>query len=77
MRSTATSPSAALGERRVYFSIAQASEHVGVSGRTIRRWIAEGRLAGYRVGPRLLRVDRAELEALYSAIPTAIRRGSS
>lgn len=77
MRSCATSPSAALRERRAYVSIAQASEHVGVTERTIRRWIADGRLAGYRVGPRLLRVDHAELEALFSALPTAIRRGHS
>lgn len=77
MRSSTTSPSPALRERRAYVSLAQASEHVGVSERTIRRWIADGRLAGYRVGPRLLRVDRAELEALFSAIPTAILRGGS
>ena len=77
MRSCATSPSAALRERCAYVSIDQASEHVGVTKRTIRRWIADGRLAGYRVGPRLLRVDRAELEALFSAIPTVIRRGHS
>lgn len=75
MRSFATSPAPALWGRRAYVSLAQASEHVGVSERTIRRWIADGRLAGYRVGPRLLRVDCAELEALFSAIPTTIRRG--
>lgn len=75
MRSFATLQSPALRGRRTYVSLAQAAEHVGVSERTIRRWIADGRLAGYRVGPRLLRVDRAELEALFSAIPTAIRRG--
>lgn len=73
MRNSTTSPSPALRERRIYVSLAQAADHVGVSERTIRRWIADGRLAGYRVGPRLVRVDRAELEALFWAIPTAIR----
>lgn len=73
MHRVATSPSPALRERRAYVSLAQASAHVGVSERTIRRWIADGRLVGYRVGPRLLRVDRVELEALFSAIPTTNR----
>lgn len=75
MHRSATSPSPAWRERRAYVSLAQASDHVGVSDRTIRRWIADGRLVGYRVGPRLLRVDRAELEALFSALPTATRNG--
>lgn len=73
MHRSSTARSPALRERRVYVSLADASEHVGVSERTIRRWIADGRLAGYRVGPRLLRVDRAELDALFAAIPTATR----
>ncbi len=31
--------------------------------RTLRRYIASGRLTGYRVGPRLVRVDLNELDA--------------
>lgn len=58
-------------ERRAYDSLSSAAQRAGVSERTIRRWIAHGRLAGYRVGPRLLRVDRAELDALFAVIPTA------
>lgn len=34
------------------------------SERTIRRYIAEGRLKAVRVGPRMLRVDRDSLLAL-------------
>ena len=29
-----------------------------VSLKTMRRWISEGRVKAYRVGPRLVRVDR-------------------
>ena len=60
-------------ERRAYDRLSSAAPRAGVSERTLRRWIAEGRLAGYRVGPRLLRVHRAELDALFSAVPTAAR----
>ena len=52
-------------------ALADASAETGVHPRTIRRWIADGRLPGYRLGPRLLRVDRAELHALARRIPTA------
>jgi excisionase family DNA binding protein len=50
--------------------IAAAAEHTGVSTQTIRRYIAAGRLTGYRVGPRLIRVDLAEVDALLHRIPT-------
>jgi len=33
--------------------------------------IARGELAGYRAGPRLLRVDLNEVDALLKPIPTA------
>ena len=52
-------------------SIAVAAEYADVSSRTIRRYIAEGRLAGYRVGPRLVKVDLADLDCLATPIPTA------
>ncbi|HME79334.1 MAG TPA: excisionase family DNA-binding protein [Mycobacterium sp.] len=39
-------------------SIKQAADALGVDPKTIRRWIAQGRLTAYRVGPRLLRLDR-------------------
>ncbi len=39
--------------------------------RTIRRYIAVGTLRGYRVGTKLVRVDRADVEALIRPIPAA------
>jgi excisionase family DNA binding protein len=40
-----------------------------VSSRTIRRWIALGRLPAHRVGPRLLQVNRADLDKLIRPVP--------
>lgn len=57
--------------RQPRVSIQSAAEHYGVSERTVRRWIAEGRLTAYRVGPRLIRVDLSEPVALERKIPTA------
>jgi excisionase family DNA binding protein len=50
-------------------SLVTAADTLACSTRTLRRWIAEGRLTGYRMGPRLIRVDVAEVEALLHPIP--------
>lgn len=42
----------------------QAAEAFGLSDRTIRRWIADGLIVAYRVGPRFIRIDRDSLLAL-------------
>ena len=48
------------------------AKHAAVHHTTIRRWIAEGRLNGYRApGTRTLRIDLNELDALLKPIPTA------
>jgi excisionase family DNA binding protein len=52
-------------------SIAETAKMHGVSEKTIRRWIAQGLIHGFRMGPRLIRVDRAEVEAMLRPIPTA------
>ena len=45
-------------------SIREASIYCGVDPRTIRRWIAAGRLNAVRVGPRLIKIDTAELDRI-------------
>jgi excisionase family DNA binding protein len=52
-------------------SIDQAAAELACSPRTVRRMIASGQLAGYRIGTRLLRVDLNEIEATLRVIPTA------
>jgi len=42
-------------------SIRQTADYFGVDRKTIRRWIAQGRLMANRLDPRLIRLDRAEV----------------
>jgi excisionase family DNA binding protein len=49
-------------------SIPFAAESADVHPRTIRRYIASGRLTGYRIGPRLIKVDLDELEASFEPV---------
>ena len=53
-----------------WISLAQAAEQLAVHPRTIRRMIERGELEGSRVGPRLIRVRAADVEALAQPIPT-------
>lgn len=50
--------------KRRLVTINAAAEYCGVHPKTVRRWISTGRLTGYRAGPRLIRVDVAELETM-------------
>jgi excisionase family DNA binding protein len=52
-------------------SIAYAAKHLAVSQLTIRRMIAAGKITGYRVGPRLIRIDLEELDQVAHQIPAA------
>ncbi|WP_367618435.1 excisionase family DNA-binding protein [Luteococcus sp.] len=45
-------------------SVQSAARRLGVCPRTVRRMIADGRLPSYRVGDRLIRVQRADVDAL-------------
>lgn len=56
-------------------SIEEGAEYVGVSPITVRRWIAAGRITGYRAGPKILRIDLDELDAMLVPIPAAVRGG--
>jgi excisionase family DNA binding protein len=57
--------------RRQYESVGDAAARVGVSTKTVRRWIASGQLNGYRIGSRLLRVHPDDVDAMLTLIPTA------
>lgn len=49
--------------QRVDISIAHAAEYLGVTTRTIRQMIADGRLRAYRSGHRLVRLRLDEIDA--------------
>lgn len=57
--------------RRQYESLADAAERTGLSIRTLRRRISAGQLPAYRSGPRVLRVDPADVDRLMVLVPTA------
>ena len=54
----------AVGEDNELLTIAEAAKTLKVSTVTIHRWLKQGRLTAYRVGPRAIRIDRAELSRL-------------
>ncbi|WP_188835717.1 helix-turn-helix domain-containing protein [Flexivirga endophytica] len=56
--------------RRQYESLAEAAERTGLSTRTLRRRIAAGQLPAYHSGPRVLRVDPADVDRLMHLVPT-------
>jgi excisionase family DNA binding protein len=49
-------------------TIQQAATWLGVDPKTVRRYIAQGRLKAARVGPKLIRVERESLLALAKPI---------
>lgn len=49
------------GTAMTLITMEEAANTLGVSLRTIRRWIASGQITAYRMGPRLIRVDAAQL----------------
>jgi excisionase family DNA binding protein len=57
--------------RRELLSLADAARLLDCSPRTVRRRISEGTLRAYRVGPRLVKIDLADVEALLRPIPSA------
>jgi excisionase family DNA binding protein len=49
-------------------SIKQAADWIGVDPKTVRRWIAQGRIKAHRVGPRLIRIERESLIAMATPV---------
>lgn len=55
----------------VWMTQRQAADYVGIAERTVRHYIAQGRLPGHRIkGSRAVRVRREDLDALFTPIPT-------
>jgi excisionase family DNA binding protein len=60
---------------RQFATLNDAAEIIGCNPRTLRRFIADGRLTGYRLGGgKAIRVDLDEVYATLRPIPT-VRRG--
>ena len=69
-RHRTTTRSATRPAERRYGSVADAAALTNTSLVTIRRRIADGTLTAYRFGPKLLRLDLDEVEALLRPVPT-------
>ena len=63
--------SPAAPQSRNLIELSEAGDRLAVCSRTMRRYVARGLLTGYRVGPRLIRVDAAEVDAFAQCVPTA------
>ena len=48
--------------RRRYVTLQEAGDYLGVTERTIRAMIADGRLTGYRMGKRFIRLNLDEID---------------
>lgn len=56
---------------RKLVTIEKAADYLQITPRSIRRYIADGKLPGYRVGTTMIRVDLYEVDALVRRIPAA------
>ena len=48
----------------------EAAEILGVSERTIRNWVSTGELRAHRYGPRIVRIDPADLKKMRRPVTT-------
>ncbi|WP_094360024.1 helix-turn-helix domain-containing protein [Mycobacterium marinum] len=49
-------------------SLQEAADRLGVCYRTARRYVSDGRLTGFRVGPRQVKVSAEDLDALVEPV---------
>ena len=63
--------------QRRYVTLAQAAEYLGCHEKTVRRLIAAGKLTGYRIGQRMIRVDLNEVDSLMAPVPTTEAGGAA
>jgi excisionase family DNA binding protein len=58
--------------RRRYCTINQAADYLDVTERTVRQMITDGRLVGYRMGARFIRLDLDEIDAAFTPFGGAV-----
>ena len=54
-----------------WLTLRDTAERLQISEKSVRRWIADGRLKGVRIGPRMIRVDAASVAALAQPLTVA------
>lgn len=53
-----------------YITITKAAAQLDCDVITIRRWISQGKLRGYRVGGKMIRIRQDDLDQFIRPIPT-------
>jgi excisionase family DNA binding protein len=53
----------ATSSRPSYISISEAADYLGVTTRTVRQMVSDGRLIAYHLGARIVRLRRDEIDA--------------
>lgn len=53
-----------------YYSISDAAEILGVTVKTIQRWIADGTIPAHRIGTKVVRISEDSLNAALRPIPS-------
>ena len=43
------------------YTVQEAADYLGVSSKTIYKWIAEGSLKAHKIGKRMIRIDELDL----------------
>lgn len=56
---------------RQWLTQEEAADYLKITPRTVRRMVSSGQLPAFRLGPRLLRIDLADVDALLRRVPTA------
>ncbi len=51
-----------------FLTIAEVAAAFAVTERTVRNWIAEGKITAYRLAGRLIRIDPRSLDLLYEPV---------
>ena len=70
-------PDPKFDEHRRFIRQEVAAERWDVSIDTIRRMISAGKITGYRLNNRIIRVDMAEVDAVFRPIPTVGNMGGA
>jgi excisionase family DNA binding protein len=63
------------GSPRRWATIAETAEYLRVSDRAVRLMLADGRLTSYRLGPRIVRIDLAEVDTKGCCVITSAMTG--
>ena len=71
MPKPAPTASAAEPPLTALLTVKQVAAYFQVSERTVRRWMASGLLKAVKVGPRQVRIRRAELERVQRSVRSA------